>query len=104
MQNLLTDFQAWRTGVQATFQQLSKNPATSKQDVLRTWLNRMVDHMEQCIAETMDKASAEQLTDRDEENFYRLLGAYRGISEALVDFTETAGVIDWAPWREERFV
>ena len=104
VQNLLTDFQAWRTGVQDTFLQLSENPSTGEEDALRTRLNGMVAHMEQCIAETMDKASAEQLSDRDEENFYRLLSAYRGISEALVDFTETAGVIDWAPWREERFV
>ena len=104
IENLLTDLQAWRKGVQNTFLQLSENPATGEQRALRTRLTDTVNHMEQRIAETMDKATAEQLSDRDEENFYRLLGAYRGMSEALVDFTETAGVIDWAPWREERFV
>ena len=29
--------------------------------------------------------------------------AYRGVSEALVEYAGSAGDIDWSSWREERF-
>jgi hypothetical protein len=34
---------------------------------------------------------------------YRLLGAHRGVSEALVESAEQAAAIDWAHLRESRF-
>ena len=103
VQNLLTDFQAWHTGVQETFQRLSGNPASGEQQALRSRVTDTVNHMEQRIAETLNNTAAGQLSDRDEENFYRLLGAYRGVSEALVDYASSNSDIDWAQWREERF-
>ncbi len=39
----------------------------------------------------------------EQENIYRLLGAYRGTSLALLDFANVAGNVDWTPWHEERF-
>ena len=103
VQNLLADFQAWHTGVQETFQRLSGNPASGEQQALRTRVTGIVTHMEQRIAETFNNTAGGQLSDRDEENFYRLLGAYRGVSEALVDYASSSSDIDWAQWREERF-
>ena len=44
-----------------------------------------------------------ELNPQDSENFYRLLGAYRGALKALIEYTESAGDSDWARWREERF-
>jgi len=103
VQNLLADFQAWHTGVQETFQNLSGNPASGEKQALRTRVTGIVNHMEQRIAETLNNTAAGQLSERDEENFYRLLGAYRGVSEALVDYATSSSDIDWAQWREERF-
>ena len=37
------------------------------------------------------------------KNMYRLLGAHRGLSEALVDFAKRVAPIDWASLREARF-
>jgi len=31
------------------------------------------------------------------------LGAYRGVSEALVNYAGSTGTIDWTPWQEARF-
>jgi hypothetical protein len=59
--------------------------------------------LEQRIKEILDKSTKNQLSDRDCENIYRLLGAYRGVSEALVEYAGSAETIDWAGWREERF-
>ena len=103
VQQLLGDIRAWRLSVQETFQQLSKDPAAGKRELFRSHLDGITDHMEARIREAMDQAADGQLSDQDAENFYRLLGAYRGVSEALVDYAGNADVIDWSRWREERF-
>jgi hypothetical protein len=36
-------------------------------------------------------------------NFYRLLGSYRGLSEALVEYVQLAEGINWMQWEEARF-
>ena len=51
----------------------------------------------------MDKAGESELSDRDGEDFYRLIGAYRGLSEALIEYAGSAEGIDWKRWRESRF-
>ena len=43
------------------------------------------------------------ISEQSGENFYRLLGGFRGVSEAAVSYTESARRIDWNQWREERF-
>ena len=62
-----------------------------------------MEHLEARIEETLDKATEEQLNDQDGENFYILLGVYRGLSEAVINYVGSAGGIDWTRWREERF-
>jgi hypothetical protein len=103
VRELLTDLGAWRLALQGIFQQLSANPAVGKQEAFRIRLDGTLDQMEERIKEILAAAPAGQLSDQDAENFYRLLGAFRGISEVVVDFAGSAGDVDWARWREERF-
>jgi len=103
VQELLADFRAWRLGVQEIFQRLSKDPAAGEQEAFRNRLAERMQQLEERIKGVLDKVPDDQLSDRDEENFYRLLGAYRGVSEALVDYAGSTSVIDWTRWREERF-
>jgi hypothetical protein len=103
VEELLEDFRAWRIGVQTSFQRLADDPAIGERDALRTRLDGFLGQLESRIKEALNKAAEGQLSEQDEENFYRLLGAYRGVSEALVDYVASAGVVDWPPWREERF-
>ena len=70
---------------------------------VRTGLTGILGRLEARIEETLNKTAEGQLSVQDRENFYRLLGAYRGMSEALVDYVGSASVIDWARWREPRF-
>ncbi len=35
--------------------------------------------------------------------FYRLLGGYRGVSDAALAYARAAGAIDWKQWQEEKF-
>jgi hypothetical protein len=49
-----------------------------------------------------DKADQALVSDEERGNMYRLLGAYRGLSEAPVDLAERVTPIDWARLREAR--
>ncbi len=103
VQELQSDVLAWRVKVQEIFQRLAEEPDAGRKETFRTRLAKIIDHLEQRIEETLDKAPENQLSYRDGENFYRLLGVYRGISEALVEYAGSAETINWAGWREEKF-
>jgi hypothetical protein len=103
VQQLLKDFRVWRLRIQASFQRLAEDPAVGERLEFRTRLDGALEQLEERIKDALDKTPEGQFSDQDAENFYRLLGAYRGVSESLVDYAGNADVIDWAPWREERF-
>ena len=103
VQELQADVRAWRLRVQETFQRLSQNPAAGERETFRSKLDGVLDHLEDCIKGALEKAPEGLFSDRDGENFYRLLGAYRGVSEGLVNYAGITDAIDWAQWHEERF-
>ena len=92
------------------------NPAGKAHDKLHK--GKRIDHdhagdysrLRHCPADGLGTALLGRLCGRlrgtrpqDREDFYRLLGAYRGVLKALIEYTESAGDSDWARWREERF-
>jgi hypothetical protein len=103
VQELSEDVLAWRLKMQELFQLLAKNPAAIKHASLRARLDRNMEEIEARIKNVLNKADKGQINDRDSENFYHILGAYRGVSEAAIAYVEVSGAIDWAPWHEERF-
>ncbi len=100
---LSEDFRAWRLGIQGCFQQLAAGQATGDRDRLRKGLDAQLDSLEARMQDVLDQATGQQVSDQEAENFYRLLGAYRALSEALVDYVGNTAAIDWVPWHEERF-
>jgi uncharacterized membrane protein YccC len=105
VQELFSDFKAWRLRVQGAFQGLSYDPVAGEAEsaAFRNRLSEIMDHMEQRIEQTLDKTTEGQISVEDAVNFYRLMGAYRGVSEAMVDYVGAAGRVDWDRWREARF-
>ncbi len=103
VQALSKDTQAWPLMVARTFQHLSRDPTAVEQAAFRSKLDSMLGHMEETIKNTLNKLPEGQLSEQDAENFYGLLGAYRDVSEALVNFAAGAEAIDWSRWREARF-
>ena len=103
VRELLADVRAWRLAVQGIFQGLARDPAAVPASGLRERLTAKLDHLEQRIEATLNKAADGELTERDGESFYRLLGAYRGLSEATINYAASAGGIDWSRWHEARF-
>jgi uncharacterized membrane protein YccC len=103
VQALEVDMRTWHRKVQKTYQRLSVNPAVGEKETFRRNLDGILERLEKQIKGALNQASKGQLSDRDAESFYRLLGAYRGVSEALVNYTGSAETIDWPLWTEERF-
>ena len=103
IQEMLQDVRAWRLRVQEVLQRLSKNPAGGDTERGRTVLNEIVEHLEARVEETLNKATDEQLSIQEREHFYRLLGAFRGLSETIINYAASTAPIDWDRWREARF-
>ena len=99
---LTEDMQAWRQRVIDVFQQLSEDPSY-RENLLRAGLDERLGQVERRIGECLEKAEGSSASPAEQQNFYRLLGAYRGTSEALLDFADLAATVDWTPWYEERF-
>ena len=99
------DFQvrAWRAGLQDIFCNLSQHPEAADFADFRSRLDAMVERLEEQIEEAIAGEDQASTSTRENENSIRLLGAFRGVSEELVNFARQSGGIDWARLREARF-
>lgn len=100
---LQEDARNWRHSLQQALESHIRIPGDTQQGALRNQLNEIMQNIEVRIRETLDTTVKEQISNSDAQNFYRLLGAYQGMSRAVVAYAGSAGAIDWEPWREERF-
>lgn len=93
----------WRLVVRDMLARSAVEPGHLDAAELRARLDGKLLQIEGLMERAMDE-------DRDflahltlNENSYRLLGAYRGLSERLVGFAQAAGEVDWSRLREPRF-
>ena len=77
--------------------------AVGDRERFRSALSEILANLERRTEQTMNRAGADQVSPLEGEYFYRLLGAFRGLSEALVDYAASAHVVNWRRWREARF-
>jgi uncharacterized membrane protein YccC len=104
VRELHDDLRAWRVVVQTQLQLWADDPA---QGIARG--GEMQERLAARLAQLEARIEAFRATDegalsaRDYENFYRYLGALRGLSESAIDYFRLAQEIDWAQWREARF-
>jgi hypothetical protein len=96
---LQEDFRSWRTALVAVFQRWADNPIAEPADDLQERLTTF----ETRIAQTFAAAGEGQVSDETYENFYRLLGSYRDLSEAAVGYAQLAHGFKRAQWQEARF-
>ena len=99
---LATDMQAWRQQVLTALDILSSDPSQARR-LRRVRLDEQLTRVEKRIEKILNEAGSDALEPEYRGNFYRLLGAYRGSSEALLDFAQSCDKVDWTPWYEERF-
>jgi hypothetical protein len=86
------DFQSWRTALGELFQRWAENPTVEPADDLQERLIKF----ETRIAQTFAVAGEGQVSDEAYENFYRLLGSYRSLSEAAIGYARLADGFKWA--------
>lgn len=92
----------WHGGLRTIFDQWSRRPEAEPVAALTSRLEAAIKRIESRIAGFADRSGP--VMDRHEtENFLRLLGGYRGVSEAAIAYAGAAQLIGWAHWREERF-
>ena len=103
VRELIDDVRAWRMAIEALFQRWSDNPANESDVNLQERLAVEMNAMEVRIDQTLAVAEQEKLGPQDYENFYRMMGSYRGLSESVVAHAKLAESIDWGQWEEERF-
>lgn len=99
---LRDDIDLWHTSLEATFDRWARNPDAEPVALLRQRLEAGLLRLEQRIKEVLNRAGSD-VSREEEEKFFRLLGGYRGISEAALAYAGAAQVINWPHWREERF-
>jgi uncharacterized membrane protein YccC len=99
------EVRAWRQTAETRLQLRAEDPALATEPGAdgRDQLMARLARLEARMDETLAQAGEGELSIEDLKNLYRLLGSYRGLSEAGVDFRRVAADIDWAQWQAARF-
>jgi hypothetical protein len=93
----------WRLVVRELLAQSATDPMTLDAKVLRPRLDRKLEQIEGLMERAIDEDPDFHAHQTLNENSYRLLGAYRGLSESLVNFAQAARAVDWSRLEEPRF-
>jgi hypothetical protein len=101
-QDLRDTVEIWHAGIENIFGRWSRNPEAEPVAPLRQRLEEGIIRMEKQTEEVLNRAG-DELSREEGENFFRLLGGYRGISEAVLAYAGVAQDIKWSLLREERF-
>jgi len=99
---LRDDITTWQTGIETTFDRWARSPEAEPIAALEQRLEAALTRLEERMKEVVNESGG-AVNKEDGENFFRLLGGYRGVSEAALAYAGAAQQIDWAQWREERF-
>jgi uncharacterized membrane protein YccC len=101
---LLEDLRDWRQVIEGRFQLRAEQTTVGIESgaEVRDRLAVRLAGLEARIGETLAQAGKGELSTEDLKNFYRLLGSYRGLSEAAIGYGQLADGINWAQWREAR--
>ena len=103
VKELSGDVKVWRLVIEQGLRHWAARPEAESADAIRERLSARLARLNAHIEETLNRAAERELVDTESRNFYRLLGGFRGVSEAAVAYAGIAGTIDWAQWREEMF-
>ncbi len=104
-ERLLDDLRAWHQVIEERLQRRADDPTQFIEPIadVRDRLAERLARLEARIDETFAQSGKDALSTEDYKNLYRLLGSYRGLSEAAIGYAQLAEGIDWARWHEARF-
>jgi uncharacterized membrane protein YccC len=94
---------SWRELIEQAFRAWSgAGEADPKQD-LHERLSGQLAQLNPRVEEEVSRIQASETGDASGEGFYRVLGAFRGVTRAGIAYDERSREIDWEAWREEQF-
>jgi len=102
-QELTQDMRQWRLAIDAFLQRCSAQPSAEPVQALEQRLAQRLSQLEARINESFERIGEDRLNNEEVQNFYRLLGGFRGVSEALVGYARLSAAMNLAQWRESRF-
>jgi hypothetical protein len=97
------EIDTWRAGLKEIFRRLSLDPDAADHAGFRNLLDAKLERLEAHIETALNQADTVSVPPTEAERAYRLLGAHRGLSEAVIAFARQTASIDWARLREARF-
>jgi uncharacterized membrane protein YccC len=103
--SMLIELREWRQTAQQQLRLWADDPAvaTSRAAAMRDRLTVRTTILEEKMGEAARDLEQGALNPGEIENFYRILGAFRGLSESGIVYSKAAEEIDWKAWKEERF-
>jgi hypothetical protein len=99
------DLQSWHQVIEARMQRRADDPTQfiePSADVRKRLADRLA-RLEASIEEAFAETGKDELSAADYSNLYRLLGSYRGLTEAAIGYAQLAEGVNWGPWHEPRF-
>jgi len=101
----LEDLRAWRLTAQEQLRLWADDPAlaASQADAIRDRLRTRMSNLEEKMGNALRGLKEGEVNQGEMENFYQILGAFRGLSEGGIDYTKAAEEIDWQELQEARF-
>jgi uncharacterized membrane protein YccC len=104
MQPLQKGLFDWQYKLEQISKTLSIDPSSANNDILSLELKRIIATMEKSLEESLNQETENQVSKQHRENLYSLLGTYRTVSAAIIDYASYTKDIDWAYWKEHKFV
>jgi uncharacterized membrane protein YccC len=101
----LEDLRAWRLTAQEQLRLWADDSAlaASQGNAIRDRLEAKMSALEDKMGKTFRGLKEGELDQGEIENFYQILGAFRGLSGSAIDYTRAAEGIDWKQLQEARF-
>ena len=102
---LIDDVRSWRLLGQKQFRLWAEDPVLALEEGvdIQDRLSARIAKLEARIEKTLGAAGEGKISEREIENFYSYLGAFRGLSESGIEYARLAEKINWEPWQEARF-
>ena len=104
-ERLRDDLQSWHQVIAARLRRRADDPTQFIEPAadVRKRLAERLARLEASIEAAFAETGKDELSAADYSNLYRLLGSYRGLTEAAIGYAQLAEGVSWGPWHEPRF-
>jgi uncharacterized membrane protein YgaE (UPF0421/DUF939 family) len=103
IKELNPDAIVWCNKIQKIFTELAHEPSSVSAKTMAEQLTITIDQLEVRMQEIVNSNIRQEISDLDRQNFYLLLGTYRGLVHETIRYATIAEDINWKRWKEPMF-